>query len=169
MDVTNKKSFPVHVTSGLKDGITPTDPTDQKVPAYAEIWKDEDGTAPATSRFVSHPATGAFKRVYWGIDPNYSMGLTDLAKCKEQFTLVKTEGTDATWKSSTDPLYCLENTFDIKNMTQGQTTRVLLKATYTPKALETETDKTFFMIGNSSDFWTKPLLQNKLRAKLKKF
>lgn len=165
LDVTNKKSFPVHVTSGLKDGITPTDPTDQKVPAYAEIWKDEDGTAPATSRFVSHPATGAFKRVYWGIDPNYSMGLTDLAKCKEQFTLVKTEGTDATWKSSTDPLYCLENTFDIKNMTQGQTTRVLLKATYTPKALETETDKTFFMIGNSSDFWTKTTLTKQITSK----
>lgn len=165
LDVTNKKSFPVHVTSGLKDGITPTDPTDQKVPAYAEIWKDEDGTAPATSRFVSHPATGAFKRVYWGIDPNYSMGLTDLAKCKEQFTLVKTYGTDATWKSSTDPLYCLENTFDIKNMTQGQTTRVLLKATYTPKALETETDKTFFMIGNSSDFWTKTTLTKQITSK----
>ena len=165
LDVTNKKSFPVHVTSGLKDGITPTDPTDQKVPAYAEIWKDEYGTAPATSRFVSHPATGAFKRVYWGIDPNYSMGLTDLAKCKEQFTLVKTDGTDATWKSSTDPLYCLENTFDIKNMTQGQTTRVLLKATYTPKALETETDKTFFMIGNSSDFWTKTTLTKQITSK----
>lgn len=165
LDVTNKKSFPVHVTSGLKDGITPTDPTDQKVPAYAEIWKDEDGTAPATSRFVSHPATGAFKRVYWGIDPNYSMGLTDLAKCKEQFTLVKTDGKDATWKSSTDPLYCLENTFDIKNMTQGQTTRVLLKATYTPKALETETDKTFFMIGNSSDFWTKTTLTKQITSK----
>lgn len=165
LDVTNKSSFPVHVTSGLKAGITPTDPTDQKVPAYAEIWKDEGGDAPATSRFVSHPATGAFKRVYWGIDPNYSMGLTDLAKCKEQFTLVKADGTDATWKSSTDPLYCLENTFDIKNMTQGQTTRVLLKATYTPKALETETDKTFFMIGNSSDFWTETTLTKQITSK----
>lgn len=165
LDVTNKSSFPVHVTSGLKAGITPTDPTDQKVPPYAEIWKDEDGTAPATSRFVSHPATGAFKRVYWGIDPNYSMGLKDLAKCKEQFTLVKTDGTDATWKSSTDPLYCLENTFDINNMTQGQTTRVLLKATYTPKALEKETDKTFFMIGNSSDFWTKTTLTKQITSK----
>lgn len=166
LDVTNNKSFPVHVTSGLKSGIPSTDPTVPAVPAYADIWNDETGTAPATSRFVSHPATtGAFKRVYWGIDPNYSMGLTDLAKCKEQFTLVKTDGTDATWKSSTDPLYCLENTFDIKNMTQGQTTRVLLKATYTPKALETETDKTFFMIGNSSDFWTKNTLTKQITSK----
>lgn len=170
LDVTNKSSFPVHVTSGLKAGITPTDPTDQKVPAYADIWKNEAaaaGTA-ATSRFVSH--ADAFKRVYWGIDPNYSMGLTELDKCKEQFTIADAAGTSVAWKKgsgSDNPLYCLENTFDIKNMTQGQTTRVLLKATYTPKALETETDKTFFMIGNSSDFWTETTLTKQIENKAK--
>lgn len=165
LDVTNKSSFPVHVTSGLKAGTTIGE--DQTVPAYADIWKDETGKAPATSRFVSHPAEGVFKRVYWGIDPNYSMGLTDLSKCEKQFTLVKADGTDANWKSSTDPLYCLENTFDIKNMMQGQTTRVLLKATYTPSVLSspTETDKTFFMIGNSSDIWTKATLTAQITSK----
>lgn len=169
LDVTNTKSFPVHVTSGLKAGITPTDPTDQKVPAYADIWKDEAaiGTAPATSRFVSHPATGAFKRVYWGIDPNYSKNLSDKAACGKEFTLVKADGSNAAWQTSTEPLYCLENTFDINHMTQGQTTRVLLKATYTPKALETETDKTFFMIGNSSDFWTETTLKKQIENKAK--
>ena len=171
LDVTNKSSFPVHVTSGLKAGITPTDPTDQTVPAYADIWKNEEATAgtAATSRFVSQlKTTGAFKRVYWGIDPNYSMGLSDLAKCKAQFTLAEADGKGVTWNNgsgSDKPLYCLENTFDIKNMTQGQTTRVLLKATYTPKALETETDKTFFMIGNSSDFWTKATLEKQIKSK----
>lgn len=171
LDVTNKSSFPVHVTSGLKAGITPTNPTDQTVPAYADIWKNEEataGTAPATSRFVSH--ADAFKRVYWGIDPNYSMGLTKIDKCKEQFTIADAAGTSVAWKKgsgSDNPLYCLENTFDIKNMTQGQTTRVLLKATYTPKALETETDKTFFMIGNSSDFWTETTLTKQIENKAK--
>ena len=170
LDVTNKSSFPVHVTSGLKAGITPTDPTDQTVPAYADIWKNEEATAgtAATSRFVSH--ADAFKRVYWGIDPNYSMGLTELDKCKEQFTIADAAGTSVAWKKgsgSDNPLYCLENTFDIKNMTQGQTTRVLLKATYTPKALETETDKTFFMIGNSSDFWTETTLTKQIENKAK--
>lgn len=170
LDVTNKSSFPVHVTSGLKAGITPTDPTDQTVPAYDDIWKNEEATAgtAATSRFVSH--ADAFKRVYWGIDPNYSMGLTELDKCKEQFTIADAAGTSVAWKKgsgSDNPLYCLENTFDIKNMTQGQTTRVLLKATYTPKALETETDKTFFMIGNSSDFWTETTLTKQIENKAK--
>ena len=167
LDVINKKSFPVHVTAGLKDGVTSAELT---IPAYADIWNDEaatTGTTPATSRFVSHPATGAFKRVYWGIDPNYSMGLTDLTKCKEQFTIVKADGSDADWKSSTEPLYCLENTFDINNMKQGQTTRVLLKATYTPNALASATDKTFFMIGNSSDIWTMDNLKKQIESKAK--
>ena len=163
LDVTNKSSFPVHVTSGLKAGIPSTVPTVPAVPAYADIWKDETGTTPATSRFVSH--ADAFKRVYWGIDPNYSKNLTDKAACEKEFTLVKADGSDAVWKTSKDPLYCLENTFDINHMMQGQTTRVLLKATYTPKALETETDKTFFMIGNSSDFWTKTTLKDQITSK----
>lgn len=166
LDVTNKKSFPVHVTSGLKGGLTSTD---QTVPAYTEIWKNvaaTTSTAPATSRFVSQlSATGAFKRVYWGIDPNYSKSLTDKDVCGQEFTLVKADGSDADWKTSTDPLYCMENTFDITHMLQGQTTRVLLKATYTPNALAKATDKTFFMIGNSSDIWTKDNLIKQITSK----
>lgn len=168
LDVTNKSSFPVHVTAGLKDGVTSAG-----IPAYANIWENAvatPGTIAATSRFVSQlSATGAFKRVYWGIDPNYSMDLSDVAKCKEQLTIAKADGMDANWTESSKPLYCLENTFDIKNMLQGQTTRVLLKATYTPNALasETETDKTFFMIGNSSDIWTTTTLKAQIASKAK--
>ena len=169
LDVTNKSSFPVHVTAGLKDGVASAG-----IPAYADIWKNENATtstAPATSRFVSQlSATGAFKRVYWGIDPNYSMDLSDLTKCKTQFTLAEADGTGVTWNDdsgSDKPLYCMENTFDINNMQQGQTTRVLLKATYTPNALATATDKTFFMIGNSSDIWTKDNLIKQITSKAK--
>ena len=168
LDVTNKSSFPVHVTAGLKDGVTSTS---QTVPAYTDIWKNAaatPGTKPATSRFVSQlPATGAFKRVYWGIDPNYSKSLTDKDACGQEFTLVKADGSDADWKTSTEPLYCLENTFDITHMLQGQTTRVLLKATYTPNAVASEEDKTFFMIGNSSDIWTKTKLIAQITSKAK--
>lgn len=171
LDVTNNYSFPVHVTSGLKAGITSTDPAVQKVPAYEDIWKNDAATASttaATNRFVSQlPAKDAFKRVYWGIDPNYSKDLKDKDACGQEFTLVKANGSDAVWKSSKDPLYCLENTFDIYHMMQGQTTRVLLKATYTPSAVATETDKTFFMIGNSSDIWTTTTLKDQIASKAK--
>ena len=166
LDVTNKKSFPVHVTSGLKTGTTISE--GQTVTGYTDIWKNEEataGTTPATSRFVSH--ADAFKRVYWGIDPNYSKSLKDKDACGQEFTLVKADGSDATWKSSKEPLYCLENTFDINHMKQGQTTRVLLKATYIPSAVATEEDKTFFMIGNSSDIWTKANLIAQITSKAK--
>ena len=173
LDVTNKSSFPVHVTSGLKAGTTIGE--GQTVTGYTDIWKNEaatTGTA-ATKRFVSQlPAEGAFKRVYWGIDPNYSMGLTDLDKCKEQFTLATDKGTVVKWMNasgSDNPLYCLENTFDIDNMKQGQTTRVLVKATYTPSVLSSPsvTDKTFFMIGNSLDIWTTKTLKDQIASKAK--
>lgn len=173
LDVTNKSSFPVHVTSGLKDGTTIGE--GQTVTGYTDIWKNEAATTgkAATKRFVSQlPAEGAFKRVYWGIDPNYSMGLTDLDKCKEQFTLATDKGTVVKWMNgsgSDNPLYCLENTFDIDNMKQGQTTRVLVKATYTPNVLASEsgTDKTFFMIGNSLDIWTTKTLKDQIASKAK--
>ena len=173
LDVTNKKSFPVHVTSGLKAGTTIS--VGQDVTGYEDIWKNAGataGTAPTTSRFVSNSTTATFKRVYWGIDPNYSMGLTDLTKCVEQFTLATAKGTEVTWmdgSGSDKPLYCLENTFDINNMKQGQTTRVLVKATYTPNVLASEsgTDKTFFMIGNSLDIWTTKTLKDQIASKAK--
>ena len=161
LDVTNKKSFPVHVTSGLNDKTT----------GYPDIWKNEAATTgkAATKRFVSQlPAEDAFKRVYWGIDPNYSMDLSDFTKCNAQFTLAEADVSKVAWNDgsgSDKPLYCLENTFDINNMKQGQTTRVLLKATYTPSAFEKETDKTFFMIGNSSDIWTVTTLADQITAK----
>ena len=161
LDVTNKKSFPVHVTSGLNDKTT----------GYPDIWKNEAATTgkAATKRFVSQlPAEDAFKRVYWGIDPNYSMDLSDFTKCNAQFTLAEADVSKVAWNvgsGSDKPLYCLENTFDINNMKQGQTTRVLLKATYTPSAVASETDKTFFMIGNSSDIWTVTTLADQITAK----
>lgn len=170
LDVTNKKSFPVHVTSGLKAGITPTNPTeDQTVPAYANIWKNAEaapGTIPATSRFVSNSTKATFKRVYWGIDPNYSKNLEDKAVCGKEFTLVKADGSDAAWTTSTEPLYCLENTFDINHMMQGQTTRVIFKAKYKPNGF-TE-GATFYMVGKNTAIWNEKILRTKLRLPLLK-
>lgn len=146
LDVTNKKSFPVHVTSGLKDGTTSEGET---VPAYAEIWSNTaatSGTAPATSRFVSQlSATGAFNRVYWGIDPNYSTKYTTPEECKGAFNIL---GNAKITGDVAKPQYCLENTFDIDHMMQGQTTRVVFKAKYTPMDGLAETDGTFYTIGN---------------------
>lgn len=146
LDVTNKSTFPIHKTAGLTEKFT-------------TIWDNVPGTAPVTARFVDASNT-AFSRVYWGVDPNYSDDL-DEAACKDAFNLL--EPNAEIKGTAKEPQYCLENTFDIKRMLQGQTTRVVFKATYTPKGFKT--GDTFYKIGNSTDLWKKADLEAQIKAK----
>ena len=129
LDVTNKSTFPVHQTSSLTDG-------------FANIW--------STPRFYDGD-NKTFKRVYWGVDPNYSDAtLQNLIACKDAFNMIGKD--DIAGKTGNDhPQYCLENTFDLANMMQGQTTRVVFKAVFTPK--DFTTGQTFYKIGNNTAIW----------------
>lgn len=126
LDVTNKKAYPIHNVDGLT--------TD-----YPEIWKNDATatTAPSTQRFVDNSKAIA-KRVYWGKDPNYDkndLRNTDKAgKTAREAEFKYVTNTDVT-ADPAKPLYCLENTFNLDNMMQGQTTRIVFKATYTPKRI----------------------------------
>ena len=141
LDVTNKTSFPIHKTDGLNSEKN-----------YAAIWNyDATKTTPTTNRFQDH--TADFKRVYWGIDSNYDgtdrvKGDGALTACNTAFNMVygMTDEQKKTAFKTTfgddNPQYCLENTFDIDNMTQGQTTRVLIKATFSiPPTLDEKGQK----------------------------
>ncbi len=87
------------------------------------------------SVFVDNNTETKVKRVYWGIDPNYKN--TDLCKedadgrsaRKAEFNYVANANVK---EDPAKPLYCLENTFNLLNMKQGQTTRIVFKATYKP-------------------------------------
>ena len=142
LDVTNKSTYPVHQTGGLKT-------------AWDQIWGE--------GRFFDNTSS-SFKRVYWGVDPNYSgTALQNLTACKEAFNMIK--NSEVKGETGTDhPQYCLENTFDLANMMQGQTTRVVFKAVYTPKALEGTTEKTFYKIGNNTAIWTKANLEKQIHT-----
>ena len=174
LDVLNKSTFPVHMTTGLMNGgnvkaIVPSATTgvledgSQTLTPYADIWKNE---LKKTDRFVG---TGEFKRVYWGIDPNYSLNLSDVDECKKHFYIVNpagnkySDGTTLNWSLSTTPLYCLENTFDLNNMKQGQTTRVIFKAVYTPQGIATGDN--FYKIGNNNTIWSEDNLKKQIIAK----
>lgn len=141
LDVTNKSTFPVHQTGGLSTGFA--------------IW--------STPRFYDG-GNQSFKRVYWGVDPNYSDAtLQNLAACKNAFTMIGKN--DIKGKTGNNyPQYCLENTFDLSNMMQGQTTRVVFKAVYTPSALVGTTEKTFYKIGNNTAIWTKANLEEQIHT-----
>lgn len=162
MDVTNKKTFPIHNVDGLT--------TD-----YPEIWKNEaPATAapstPSTQRFVDNSKAIA-KRVYWGTDPNYkettlSEETTESKKARiNNFNYVKKEDLTADPK---DPQYCLENTFNLANMVQGQTTRVIFKASYTPKGFTAEDGKTFYKVGTSVALWKQKDLMDHIKAAVTK-
>lgn len=135
LDITNKNTYAVHNIDGLSKD-------------FPAIW--------TTERF-----TGTNNRVYWGTDPNYNLaGLNTAdtgndAKRKEEFNFITAPSEinkDFTNTTNTNPVYCLENTFNLANMYQGQTTRVIFKATYTPKDDAgkplAESDGTFYTIGN---------------------
>lgn len=127
LDITNKKTYAVHNIDGLS--------TD-----FPDIW--------TTPRFI-----GTNSRVYWGKDPNYNLDNLNTGKeadREKEFNFIKaTRGINKTFAESA---YCLENTFNLANMYQGQTTRVIFKATYTPKDDAgnslAEQDGTFYTIGN---------------------
>ena len=153
LDVTNIKAFPIHNVDGLT--------TD-----YPEIWKN-DATAtaaPSTQRFVDNSKAIA-KRVYWGKDPNYDnkdLRKTDAAgKTARETDFNYVKNADVTVEPS-KPLYCLENTFNLDNMMQGQTTRVVFKAKYTPK--DFNDGDTFYKIGKNTAIWSKDNLETEIKT-----
>lgn len=126
LDITNKKTYAVHNIDGLSKD-------------FSDIW--------TTERF-----TGTNNRVYWGKDPNYNLDNLNKKEAdrEAEFNFIKaTSGINKTFKESA---YCLENTFNLANMYQGQTTRVIFKATYTPMDDAgnplADKDGTFYTIGN---------------------
>lgn len=139
LDVTNKSTFPVHQIGGT---------------GFANIWK--------TARFFDGTNT-VFKRVYWGVDPNYNDAkYKNLANCKTAFKMI--ENKDVTGAAGdANPQYCLENTFDLDNMKQGQTTRVVFKAVFTPKDFKSKYT-TFYKIGNNTDIWSQESLEEQIKT-----
>ena len=153
LDVTNKSTFPIHQTGTLMTN-------------WDQIWN--------TDRFYDKD-NGTFKRVYWGTDPNYSgnklyegtttpaPAKTALEYCQENFNMI-TNAQVLGEAGDDKPQYCLENTFDLANMMQGQTTRVVFKATYTPHNLTSSADKTFYKIGNNTAIWSKAKLEQQIKT-----
>ena len=147
LDITNQKTFAVHNIDGLSKD-------------FPAIWNTDP-----SNRFI-----GTNSRVYWGKDPNYEnndLKLTDKdAERQAEFNFIT--ATSEINKDFDKPVYCLENTFNLTNMYQGQTTRVIFKAKYTPKddtgAYLAETDGTFYTIGNMTTILNETKLKTAVEA-----
>lgn len=124
LDVTNTKSYIVRNVNG------------------ADWWSYKAATS-NDYRFVGSAAVAAgLYRTYWAYDPNYA------SLVEGDFT--KLEGT--TPASLTDVgknAYCLENTFNVANMNQNQTTRVIVAAKLTMAGAEESGD--FYILDNDKN------------------
>lgn len=139
LDVTNKKTFPVQNISTLDESI----------------WEFAKNTVNYT--------VGKQDRLFWAIDPNYNNGDLNLDddtgnKAREE-NFNKVIAANITNDMGTSD-YCLENTFNLTNQKQGQTTRVVFKATYKVN----NAAATFHKIGNNTEIMSSETLAGKIKA-----
>ena len=159
LDVTNKTSYLVH--------------------QFNDNWVERATGSPLNYRFVgSAPVAANLYRTYWGTDPNYSYyknGTTastdkdeSLETLKDNFVqLEKTTPTPLNYPGSDHPGYCLENTFDVNNQNENQTTRVVIAATLNVAGSEeTEGDNKgdFYVLnGNKDVIYTEKTMTNEIK------
>lgn len=133
---TNKKSyFTRNVDCGtpLWWGYQAYGSTDYRFIGSNAVYTTDD--APAVSYY----------RTYWAKDPNYE------SYVQADFNVVK--GIPASLNNLGTDAYCLENTFNVANQNQNQTTGVIVKATLTVN--RAESDKSFFTLnGDRSTIYT---------------
>lgn len=100
-------------------------------------------------------------RAYWGEDPNYNAesetdpttGLSvnmwgSVSKYPgEKCNFIRTDISELSEKTGENyPQYCMENTFNVKNMNEDQTTRAIVKVKLTPKTKDA--DGSFYIVNN---------------------
>lgn len=131
LDITNNKSYIVHNYSTVWNGLNSQYLDD--APNYRFI-----GGTPVEK-------TVALWRTYWGTDPNYSTAAAG------DFALLASDLSGVNFNTAFDgttPEYCMENTFDVDNMNQDVTTRVVVR-------VKLNDGNDFYVInGDHSTLWT---------------
>ena len=108
-----------------------------------DTWKSYKNTTSNTYRMVgSNPiSTGeAAHRTYWCVDPNYATDLADAQKATRGAFVAKDK-----------VQYCHENTFDVAHMTHKNTTRAILKITYSKNGT---TGDLYVLAGDNTHIYT---------------
>lgn len=107
-------------------------------------------------------------RVYWAIDGNYDVNKTPDDENMDEnsnsvwFNILTNDQVTFNKFGSENPQYCLENTFDILNMKDYQTTKVIFKADY--KTDNADADGTFYMLGGGVEIYNTENVKNKIIA-----
>lgn len=112
LDVTNKKSYFVHNMEGIDNTLK----SDIKIAGTAITDKYRFiGNSPVRTGVTMY-------RTYWGVDPNY-----DKTYDANEFYIMTAGETFDNKLGAEHPQYCFENTFNVANQNQNQTTRAIVK------------------------------------------
>lgn len=115
-----------------------------------DTWKGYSNPDNATSSINRFFGMEEPYRVYWAVDGNYNNWSSDQTYEFNYYTENSGEPTTAQIGSS-NPLYCLENTFDVAHMQQGETTGIVFKMTY--NFAPDRPAGTFYMIGTDETIY----------------
>ena len=143
LDITNTMAYPVRL---IDESATTS-------------WLDDNyWLMNGVNRFYG-TAAGPI-RLYYAIDPNYtSSDVANRVFDKTDCTKSLTSGT----KPTID--YCLENTFDVTNQKQGQTTRMIVQSNY---KFGSGTANTNFYRTDTYNYLTQTALENRIVEELVK-
>lgn len=148
LDYMNNISYYMHNATPVTQGITD--------------WAGFNVNGDAGSNYyrfagATEVKTGYGYRAYWGEDPNYAApkkaGSSDSWGSVSEY-----KGEKCNFIHETDiaklspntganyPQYCMENTFNVQNMNEDQTTRAIVKVKLTPNTKDT--DGSFYIVNN---------------------
>lgn len=149
LDYTNNISYYMHNAKPSAVGATD----------WATYNKNGDATTTtANYRFAgtTRVKDGYGYRAYWGEDPNYAAdpasstvlwgSVSNYTGGKKNFTHLGALPTLSTDFTEKHPQYCMENTFNVANMNEDQTTRAIVKVKLTPNTKDG--DGTFYIVNN---------------------
>lgn len=155
LDITNRSFYPVRKMAAA---------TGETYKDFDEWYLYPNYGSNTNNRFVGNTVIApnySAVRTYWAIDPNYAPYATfaesqaddypyTTGKLAGMFNLLDRDN-ELTEYAADAPLYCLENTFDVNNQNQNQTTRIVVKAKYTPKNFADNAD--FYSIGGNEGLY----------------
>ena len=155
LDITNRSFYPVRKMAAA---------TGETYKDFDEWYLYPNYGSNTNNRFVGNTVIApnySAVRTYWAIDPNYAPYATfaesqaddypyTTGKLAGMFNLLDRDN-ELTEYAADAPLYCLENTFDVNNQNQNQTTRIVVKAKYTPKNFASNAD--FYSIGGNEGLY----------------
>lgn len=159
LDITNKSSYFGHNVAGFATWLPYT--SAELLPAGTTNYRFA-GYTPVETNVAKY-------RTYWAKDPNYDKDYVDGATTDQDFNKAQEGETfaNSTFKAVGTYDYCFENTFNVDNMLDDRSTRVIVRAKLAVPESSKEEDGTFYTEGlNAKTLYNKTGMENIFKSRL---